>query len=454
MRTLLCLVLSTLGATSAAGADDAKQVASPATYRADLATRVDRLVERELDNLLALYKDLHAHPELSLQEKQSAARMARLFEEYGYVTTPGVGGHGVVGVLANGPGPTVLIRGDMDALPVTEETELPYRSRVKVPGPDGRPVGVMHACGHDIHQTYLIGTAKLLAELRDSWSGTVMLIAQPAEEIGQGARMMIEDGLFERFGRPDFCLSIHVAGDQPAGEIGYTSGWAMANVDSVDITIYGRGGHGSRPSQTVDPVVTAAHLIVALQTVVSRRLDPIQPGVVTVGSVHSGSKHNIIPDEAQLQLTVRSYTDETRKVLLDGIREIAIHTCRAMGCPREPLVLVREDDFTPAAYNDPTLAAALAGVMGEVIGRENVVEIPARMGGEDFGRYGRHLNVPSFLFWLGSVSKERFEASRQPGGPPLPALHSANYLPDPVPTIRTGVRCMTANALALLATRE
>jgi len=407
-----------------------------------------------LSNLVTFCKDLHAHPELSLQEKESAGKVARFLEACGYATTRNVGGYGVVGVLANGPGPTVLIRGDMDALPVTEETDLPYRSRVRVPGPDGRPVGVMHACGHDIHQTYLVGTAQLLAELRDSWSGTVVAIAQPAEEIGQGARMMIDAGLFERFPRPDYCLGLHVAGDQPAGEIGYTSGWAMANVDSVDITIYGRGGHGSRPSQTVDPVVTAAQVVVALQTVVSRRLDPIQPGVITVGSIHAGSKHNIIPDEAKLQLTVRSYTDETRKVLLDGIREITIHTCRAMGCPRAPEVVVRDDQFTPAGYNDPALTAALVEVMRKVIGPQNIVERPARMGGEDFGRYARHLNVPGFMFWLGSVNKERFEASRQPGAPALPPLHSSKYVSDPAPTIETGVRCMTSSALALLAAKE
>ncbi len=450
MRSAWRIPVAAISVASAVWADDAIQAKDMATYRADLAPLIDQHVDRELSHLVALCKDLHAHPELSLQEKQSARRMARFFEAAGYETTTKVGGHGVVGVLANGPGPTVLIRGDMDALPLTEETDLPYRSQVKAPGPDGRPVGVMHACGHDIHQTCLVGTAQVLAELRGAWSGTVVVLAQPAEEIGKGARMMIEDGLFERFPRPDYCLGLHVADDQPAGQVGYTSGWAMANVDSVDITIYGRGGHGARPSQTVDPVVAAAHVIVALQTVVSRRVDPIEAAVITVGSVHAGSKHNIIPGEAKLQLTVRSYTNETRRVLLDGIRDITIHTCRAMGCPRDAKVVVREDEFTPAAYNDPALTAALAGVMREVIGVESVVERPARMGGEDFGRYAKHLNVPGFMFWLGSVDKERFEASRQPGAPTLPPLHSSKYASEPAPTIGTGVRCMTSNALALL----
>ena len=342
------------------------------------------------------------------------------------------------------------MRGEMDALPGTEETGLPYRSQVKAPGPDGRLVGVMHACGHDIHQTCLVGTAKVLAKLSDSWSGTLVMIAQPAEELGLGARMMIEDGLFERFPRPDYCLSLHVSGDLPTGRIGYTSGWAMANVDSVDITIYGRGGHGSRPNQTVDPVVTAAHVIVALQTIVSRRIDPIEPGVVTVGSVHAGSKHNIISDEAKLQVTVRSYTDQTRKILLDGIREITLHICEAMGCPRPPDVVVRDDEFTPAAYNDPALTMALVEVMRSVVGSQEVVERPARMGGEDFGRYARFLDVPGFMFFLGSIEKQRYAQSLQPGAPPLPPLHSSTYAPDPIPTIKTGIRCLASNALALL----
>ncbi len=454
MQVLRFVLVATLGAASAAPADDSNRGRSPARYRVDLAPAIDRYVDREMNVLLAMYKDLHAHPELSLQEKESAEKIARSFEACGFAVATGVGGFGVVAVLVNGPGPTVLMRTDLDALPITEETDLPHRSQVKVTGADGRSVGVMHACGHDVHQTCLVGTARLLSELSDKWSGTVVAIAQPAEEIGAGARMMIADGLFERFPKPDYCLALHVAGDQPAGQVGYTAGWAMANVDSVDITIYGRGGHGSRPNQAVDPVVTAAQVIVALQTLVSRRLDPVEAGVITVGSVHAGSKHNIIPDEAKLQLTVRSYTDETRRLLLDGIRDVTVHTCRAMGCLRDPEVRLREDEFTPAAYNDPVLTAAIVGVIGEVIGPDNVVERPAQMGGEDFGRYARHLGAAGFMFWLGSVDKERFEASEQPGGPPLPALHSSKYVPDPSPTIRTGVRCMASSVLALLDAKQ
>jgi hippurate hydrolase len=449
MRTFITLLLgaAVLSAPARAG-DEVK-----ATYRTDLAAAVDQLVERNLHDLLSYYKDLHSHPELSLQEKESARKIAEHLKAAGYDVTTNVGGHGVVAMLANGPGPTVLIRADMDALPVVEETGLPYHSTVTATGSDGQTVGVMHACGHDVHQTCLVGTARALMATRDRWSGTVMIIAQPAEEIGTGARMMIEDGLFERFARPEYCLALHVSASHPAGTVAYTPGWALANVDSVDITIYGRGGHGSRPHETVDPVITAAQVIVALQTIVSRRLDPIQPGVITVGSIHAGSKHNIIPNDAKLQITVRSYRDESRRLLLDGIRDVTLHTCRAMGCTRDPEISIKEDEYTPAAFNDPALAEAAAGVFERVLGAENVQETQPVMGGEDFGRYSGHLGVPGLLFWVGAVETGLYEASQRPGGPCLSPIHSSTFAPDPEPTIRTGVRCMTSLALSLLGSK-
>ena len=425
----------------------------PYEYRADLADTIDRLIARDLSSLAGFCKERHANPELSLHEKESAEAVAKRLEASGYEVTRGVGGYGVVGVMANGPGPTVLVRGDMDALPITEETDLPYRSTVTATGADGRPVGVMHACGHDVHMTYLVGTAAVLAETRKHWSGTVLVIGQPAEEIGAGALAMIQDGLFERFPRPDYCLTLHVSSEHAAGDIGYTSGWATANVDSVDITIHGRGGHGSRPSETIDPVVTAAQVIVALQSIVSRRVDPIEPAVVTVGSVHAGSKHNIIPHQAKMQLTVRSYTDDTRRLLLDGIREITINTCRAMGCKQDPDVVIRDDEFTPAGYNDPGLAAAAGDVMRKAIGDQHVTILPARMGGEDFGRYARHLEVPGFMFWLGTVNRQVFEAARA-AGTQLPPLHSSTYVADPEPSITTGVKSVSSIALSLLDARD
>lgn len=421
-----------------------------ASYSEAAANTVSGYVEKALPDLFAFYKDLHAHPELSLHEERSSGLIAKRFQQAGYDVTERVGGYGVVGVLRNGDGPTVLIRGDMDALPVAEETGLPYASKVTATRADGSSVGVMHACGHDVHQTVLVGTATALAESREHWKGTVLAIAQPAEEVGMGARMMIEDGLFERFPRPDYCIALHVSGDLPTGQIGYTSGWALANVDSVDITIYGKGGHGSRPNLTVDPVVTAAYVVTALQTVVSRRVDPIEPAVITVGSIHSGSKHNIISDRAQMQITVRSYTDETRGTLLDGIRDVTVNTCRAMGCTRDPDVVVSDEEYTPACYNNPELVASAIQVLGRVVGGQNVLEVPARMGGEDFGRYARHLEVPGFMFWLGSVERRRYEASRKEGGEPLPPIHSGGFAPDPEPTIETGIKSLATLALSLL----
>ena len=419
-------------------------------YRGDLAPQIDRDVETALPDLLAFYTEIHTHPELSLGETKSAARIAARLKSLGYAVTTDIGGHGLVGVLKNGPGPTVLIRGDMDALPVTEETGLPYASKVTAPGAGGAPVGVMHACGHDVHQTTLVGSAAVLASLREEWSGTVIALAQPAEEIGKGARMMIEDGLFEKVPKPNACIALHVSASEPVGIVTYTSGWALANVDSVDITIFGRGGHGSRPNETIDPVMAAAQVIVSLQTIVSRRVDPREPAVITVGSIHAGSKHNIISNEAKLQITVRSYSDETRRVLLDGIRDVTVHTCRAMGCKRDPQIVVRDNEFTPATYNDPQLTATAVGVIGAVIGKDNVQARRPVMGGEDFGRYSKFLKVPGFMFMLGSVPHERYEASRREGGEPLPSLHSSKYYPDPEPTIRTGVRCLSSLALSLL----
>ena len=364
--------------------------------------------------------------------------------------TAGVGRTGVVGILKNGPGPTVMVRGDMDALPIIEETGVPYASQVRVKNEADQTVGVMHACGHDIHQTCLVATAETLVKLRDRWSGTLMILAQPAEEIGAGAKAMIDDGLFTRFPKPDYCLALHVSAGHPAGVVSYTPGWALANVDSVDVTIYGRGGHGSRPNETVDPVVLAAHVVVALQTIVSRRLHPREPGVITVGSIHAGAKHNIISNQAKLQITVRSYTDATRKLLLDSIREVTVGTCRALGAERDPDVIIREHEFTPSTYNDPALTAAGVEVFQAVLGADRVIERDPVMGGEDFSRYSRELGTPGFIFWLGSVPQSRYQASQKEGGDPLPSLHSSKYYPDPEPTIRTGVKAMTALTLSLL----
>ncbi len=416
-----------------------------------LDERIDDWVRTALPDLLDTYRFLHAHPELSLEEEETAALVAETLRQAGFQVTERVGGHGVVGLLENGEGPTLLVRGDMDGLPVTETTGLPYASRVVRTQPDGTQVGVMHACGHDVHVTNLIGTARLLADLRDAWRGNLVVIAQPAEELGKGARMMIADGLFDRIPLPDHAIALHVDGGLPVGTIGWVSGWAAANVDSVDITIHGRGGHGARPHSTVDPIVTAAHLVTQLQTIVSRRVDPIDPAVVTVGSIHGGAKHNVIPDEVRLQLTVRSYADEVRDLLLDSIRQLAVDTCVAFQCPRPPDVVVK-DEYTPAMYNDPELSARGAELFRAFLGDEQVVALPAAMGGEDFGRYHRAKGFPAFMFRLGTVPEDRYQASMKEGGEPLPSLHSSRYAPDAEPTLETGLRATARLAVALLGT--
>ncbi len=411
--------------------------------------RVRDWLEARLSGWVETYKHLHAHPELSLQEKETAALVARELTKVGYSVQTQVGGHGVVGLLRNGAGPTLMIRGDMDGLPVIEDTGLPYASKVRVKNDEGVTVGVMHACGHDVHVTNLLATAAFMAEHRQLWAGTLMIVAQPAEELGQGSSNMIADGLFKRFPRPDYALALHVSPQLAAGRVGYVSGWAFANVDSVDIAIHGRGGHGARPHQANDPIVTAAHLVTALQTLVSRRVDPQEAGVVTVGSFHGGTKHNVIPDSAHLQLTVRSYSDATRSELIDGIRQLARDVCRAFECAKPPTIRVK-DNYTPAVYNDPGLTERAVGVFRAVLGADAVEAMKPTMGGEDFARYARQLKVPGLLFRLGAVAPAALERSRRKGGPPLPSLHSSRFAPDAARTLETGVRATANLALELL----
>lgn len=408
--------------------------------------------DAEQDYMEALYLHLHQNPELSLYEVETAARMAEEFEAAGYEVTTGVGGTGVVGLLRNGEGPTVMIRGDMDALPVKELTGVPYASKVTTVDELGRTVAVMHACGHDIHMTNLIGVARKLSAMRESWSGAVVLVAQPAEERGLGARAMIEDGLFTRFPRPDYNLGLHVSSNLTTGQTGYKPGYAMANVDSVDIVVHGAGGHGAAPHLTHDPIVLSAYIVTALQTLVARNLNPIEDGVVTVGSIHGGSKHNIIPNRVDMQLTVRSYTDENRALLLEGISRIAKSQARALGVPEDRLPEVTvKNEYTPALYNDPALSERLAGVLRGELGDENVVLQKQIMGGEDFARFGLdEPRIPSFYFRLGGADPEAFARVRAMGLE-LPSTHSPFFLPSYRDTLKTGVRAMTAAALDLLA---
>ncbi|MDX2457091.1 MAG: amidohydrolase [Gammaproteobacteria bacterium] len=401
--------------------------------------------EVHLDELLILYSEFHSQPELSFQEVKTAARLADAWRDCGVEVTTGVGGHGVVGLLENGPGPVVMLRADLDALPVIERTGLAFASRVHTVNEDGGEVGVMHACGHDVHMTNIIGVACYLAANQSLWKGTVMLLGQPAEERGAGARAMLDDGLFERFTKPDFAVALHVSPIMATGQIGYRPGYTMANVDSVDITLYGKGGHGAYPHTTIDPVVQAAQLVLALQTIVSREIDPIEPAVITVGSIHGGTKHNIIGDTVKLQLTVRSFSEEVRQQLLAAIKHKAESVASGAGAP-EPLVEIAEG--TPSLFNDPGLTARLRPAFQDQVGEENIELSKQTMGGEDFSRFGR-AGIPILMYWLGAVSQERLDAYAASGEPP-PSLHSPLFYPDVEATLVTGVTTMAATVLELL----
>jgi amidohydrolase len=421
-----------------------------ATFAADPPhlPAINKQIDTHADDLHKLYTHLHAHPELSFQEKESAARMADELEKAGFTVTTKIGGHGVVGVFKNGDGPTVWVRADMDALPVTEQTGLEYASKVKAKDRGGNDVGVMHACGHDIHMTCFVGTARTLVALKAEWKGTLVFVAQPAEEIGAGARAMIADGLFKKFPKPDYCLALHADAQLPVGQIHYTEGLAMANVDTVDLTIKGKGGHGAAPHTTVDPIVLSAQVIVDLQTLVSRETEPGDPAVVTVGSIHGGTKHNIIPNEVKLQLTVRSTKDATRDALLKGIDRIAQGHAAAAKAPA-PEMKVNLDEFTPAVMNDPKLTQRLIELFGSVLGADNVKARKPIMGGEDFARFAES-GAPICMFFVGTIAPDKYAASKKDGGKPLPSTHNDGYAPEPKGSVAVGVRTMTLAVLEVL----
>lgn len=439
MRTLL------LGAVAALAS--APVAAQPA--RNGLAGAIDA----DLPGLMEIYRDLHAHPELSFQEIRSAGIMARAAREAGFEVVEKVGRTGVVAVLRNGPGPTVLIRADMDGLPVTEQTGLPYASRQRGTSTAGVESGIMHACGHDTHMTAWIETARLMAARKGEWSGTLVMIGQPAEELGLGAREMLKDGLYTRFPKPEYTLAFHDTPELPAGVVGAAKGWALANVDSVDIVVKGVGGHGAYPHTTRDPIVLASAIVGKLQTLSSREISPLDPVVVTVGSFHAGTKHNIIPDEARLELTVRSYSDETRAKLLEGIRRIARGEAMASGIPDErlPEVTVREP-YTRATWNSPEFAEEAIGALKAELGAERAVITPSVMGGEDFGEFRRadEQRIKSVIFWVGGAPADKLAAAKA-GGPPVPSLHSALWAPEADKVIAAGAHALTRTALRIMA---
>ena len=418
------------------------------------------LADAELPSLLAIYKDIHAHPELSMHEERSAAIVAKELKAAGYQVTERVGKYdkasvtcfGVVGVMKNGAGPIVLVRTDLDALPVHEETGLPYASTVTTKNDEGKEVPVMHACGHDTHIAAFIGTARALAKLKDQRHGTIVFVAQPAEETGNGARALLKGGLYDRFGKPDFALGFHDKADLQTGHIGVTEGYTSANVDSVDVTVRGVGGHGGYPHKTKDPIVLAAEMINAWQTIASRENNPLDPIVVTVGSIHGGTKRNIIPDEVTMQLTVRTYKKQVREKVLAAIERIAKDIAAAGGVlpERAPIVTVRKDEFCSATYNNPELTKRLVAVWRKSLGNENVEIVDPTMGGEDFSEYSLpDHSIPAVDFHFGTVDPAKFTDYKQTGKE-LPSLHSSKFAPLPEPTIRTGIVAMTTAVLELM----
>ncbi|GFO69776.1 putative amidohydrolase [Geomonas limicola] len=418
--------------------------------------QLDRLVRAELGSLVDCYKKLHANPELSGYEEQTSAFLARELRACGYQVTEGVGkylknpwrGHGVLGLLVNGPGPVVLVRADLDALPIEEQTGLPYASRVRAQR-EGEEVPVMHACGHDLHVTSLIGSARVLARLKESWRGTLVLVGQPGEEGGGGAQAMLNDGAYRLVPRPDAALALHATAQLPAGQAACAAGNFMASLTEVEVTLYGVGAHGSAPERAKDPVVMAAQLVLALQTIVSRELSPLEPAVVTVGSIHGGSASNIIPDQVRLLLSIRAYDDTVRDGIVASIERMAAGIALAAGVPAEqaPRVVLRVAH--PANYNDPELTGRVTEALRLVLGTDQVHQAPPVMASEDFGYWGLNREIPTCMFWLGAADPELFRKSQE-SGVPLPSLHSPFYTPLPEPTLYTGVRATVASVLNLV----
>jgi len=417
------------------------------------------IVNNEIGSLVDTYKGIHAHPELSHYEEHTSALLAQELRKAGFTVTEHIGkypdgsqAYGVMAVMENGPGPKLLLRTDMDALPIVEETGASYASHVKTKSLAGQDVGVMHACGHDIHVTNMIGTARAMAALKKQWHGTLMIVGQPSEELVDGARAMLADNLYQRFGTPDLVVGLHDTNALAAGTIGIASGPTLAGVTSIDVVMHGIGGHGARPQDGKDPVVMAAEFIVQLQTIVSRSENPRDPAVVTVGDIHGGTKRNIIPDEVTLGLTTRAFSDAAMKIIVDGLQRIAQGVAVAAGVPadRYPTVTVLPNESAPPTYNDPALTAKVKSAIVKAIGAHSVFDEEPIMASEDFGIFGLEGHkIPAMMFWLGAVEPQKFAAAAA-AGKLTPGLHTARFQPDPELTLRTGVTAMTSVALSLL----
>jgi hippurate hydrolase len=424
----------------------AMTVATPAG-----AAALSDAIRGDMPQLMALYRDIHANPELSMQEVRTPAKLAAEMRKLGFEVTEHVGKTGVVAVMKNGPGPVLLIRADMDALPVTEQTGLPFASKVRAKTLDGVDTGVMHACGHDTHVATWLGTGRRLAAMKGQWSGTVVMVLQPGEELVMGAQAMLADGLFTRFPKPDYLLAFHDSAMLPAGVIGVPTGFALANVDTVNIDVKGLGGHGASPQNTKDPIVLASRIVMALQTLVSRENDPLEPAVVTVGSFHAGTKSNIIPDQAKLALTVRSYTPETRQLLLNGIKRIARGEAIAAGLPEEKMPIVEvEQPSADATFNTSPFSEHLRQLFGAHFGAERVTQPKPIMAAEDFSRYWlADKSKQSTIFWVGGVPKAKWDAVKGDTSK-LPSLHSPFWAPEAETVISTATEAMTVAALDIL----
>ncbi len=449
MRLLPAALFAAVSFSSIAAAQTVPT--DPAAAPAAQQSVIGGEIAKDMEGLMALYRDLHANPELSEKEVNTAAKLAKRLKALKFDVTEKVGGTGVVAVMENGSGPVLMIRADMDGLPVVEQTGLEFASKVRTKTPEGVETGVMHACGHDTHMTAFIATAKLLAARKKEWQGTLVMILQPAEEVGRGARKMLEDGLYTRFPRPTHAIAFHDAANLEAGTIGFTPGYALANVDSVDIIVKGVGGHGAYPQTTRDPIVLGSRIVTTLQTLISREQNPQDPAVVTVGSFQAGAKHNIIPDQATLLLTIRSYSDETREKLIRGIERIARGEAIAAGVPddRMPQVTVK-DEFTPSTFNPPEFAEQMGALLTAHFPQGRVTKTPAVMGGEDFSRFYRaDKSIKSFIFWVGGVPADKM-AQANAGQISLPSLHSPFWAPEADKVIATASEAMTVMALDIL----
>ena len=415
------------------------------------ANGLDLNLSKAMPAIEKFYLDLHQSPELSYHEQKTGKKIADRLTQLGFKVTSNVGGFGVVGIYKNGEGPTVMIRTDTDGLPIIEQTGKSYASKVKVIDEHGAKVGVMHGCGHDIHMSSFIGTAEQLIAHKKQWQGTLMMVAQPAEEVGGGAKAMLSEGLFSKYAKPDHIIALHVSASVPAGKVSMKNEYTMASVDSVDITIKGKGGHGAYPHTTIDPVVIAARTVLALQTITSRELSPLEPSVITVGSIHGGSKHNVISDEVKLQLTLRSYNPDVRSAQIAAIKRITAGIAQSAGLDASsyPVVYVHEDESIPSTYNNPAQTDIVRNSIASAIGDTNVLETQAVMAGEDFGLYGRtDENIPITLFWLGGVNQAQYADSIKTGEV-LPSLHSSKFAPDYKVAIPTGIKAMSNAAVAL-----